>query len=121
MTQVGLHWRLICYVCGPGCTKPSPFEGWATFAQIFTNRPDGCRFAVAQRVPFGKVRTAGGRMSGPGPDGPFVVWDLLDPSLIGGFNLQHGDSAIQPPEPRWQGDNEEGMIMTAMMLHDVQT
>lgn len=115
----GLHFQLSCYVCGPACTKPSPFEGWVTFAKIFERRPDGCRFAVARMVPILLIRQtdAGQSRAVVGdPAGPFLVWDLFDEKLVRGGG-RVGDSLI-PPLPIWQGDSEDGMVMKAMALID---
>lgn len=103
--RAGLHYQLEAYVCGPACIKPSPFEGWATFAQIFNARPDGCRFAVARMVP----------VFAEGPDGPFVVWDLRD---AGVHPYPRALNFVRPPHPTWQGDTADGMIMKAMALYE---
>lgn len=111
-----MHWRLCAYVCGKGCTKPSPFgdDTWATFTQIFNARPDGCRFAIAQRVPM--AITAQGVVYDK-PTGPFVVWDLFDDLLVRGKRAGEG-GLLAPPPPKWMGEGEDGMIMKAMALYD---
>lgn len=111
---VGLHYKLSCYVCGPACTKPSPFEGWVTFEQIFTKRPDGCRFAVAQGVPL--RRNTDPNPNTPlfyheGPTGDFLVWDLFNDRLT------RGVVPLRPPVPVWTGSTEDGLIMKAMALY----
>ncbi len=118
--SVASHYQLCCYVCGPGCTKPSPFEGWATFEQIVINRPNNCRFAVGRRVPFNLVMevpdspTLTMKVSVAQPTGEFLVWDLFSiPSPPANRR-----TLLQPPEPVWTGPNEESMTMKAMMLYD---
>lgn len=112
---VGMHYKLCAYVCGKGCTKPSPFEGWATFTQIFNSRPDGCRYAVAQRVPL--LAQSGTTVSHGEPSGPYVVWDLLDDLLVKGKRTAPS-GLLMPPPPVWLGDSEDGMIMKAMALYE---
>ncbi len=107
---IGLHYHLEAFVCGPACIKPSPFEGWATFAQIFNARPDGCRFAIVRVVPVYERR----------PRGDYIVWDLYASPIGGthgtyGAGLAYGDAS--PPAPLWQGKTADGMIMKAMALY----
>ena len=105
--MVGMHYQLHCYVCGHGCTKPSPFDSWATFTQIFRNRPDGCRFAVARLVPVFETH----------PRGPYVAWDLHDDELVRGKRV--GPSGlIAPPPALWRSDSVDGLVMKAMALYD---
>lgn len=40
------RYTLHTYVCGPYCTQEVPHEGVLTYAQILTERPQGCRYAV---------------------------------------------------------------------------
>jgi hypothetical protein len=102
------HYHLIAYICGHACTKPSPFEGWVTFQQIFVQRPDGCRYAVVQR-------------SRAHPTGWYLCWDLLHDSLT--MPLQRMGVAIHtrtlaPPPELWAGDSPDGLIMKAMALYE---
>lgn len=116
---VGMHYRLSCYVCGKGCVKASPFgeNSWATFTQIFNSRPDGCRYAVAQGLPL-RVRLTSPPTADHGdPDGPFVVWDLLDDLLVKGKRTAPS-GLLMPPPPVWMGDSEDGMIMKACHCYE---
>lgn len=117
--MVGLHYRLCAYVCGKGCSKPSPFgdDTWATFTQIFNSRPDGCRFAIAQMVRMRRVPGTDEFASDEQPSGPFVVWDLFDEQLVRGKRAD-ADGLLSPPPPKWMGEGEDGMIMKAMALYD---
>lgn len=114
---VGLHYQLHGYVCGKGCIKPSPFEGAATFTQIFQKRPDGCRFAVAQCYGLERNPTSYEVTASRHPSGPFVCWDLLDDELVKGRRT--GPSGlIMPPPPLWMGPSADGLIMKAVHLYD---
>jgi len=117
---VGLHYQLVCYVCGPSCVKPSPFEGWATFAHIFNNRPNGCRFAVARTVPLRAaiIKKAVIVEVAPEPEGPYLVWDLLDDGLID--RSSRGSALLHPPLPMWTGDAPDGLTMRAMLQYERQ-
>ena len=117
---VGLHYQLLAYVCGAACTKPSPFEGWATFTQIFNSRPDGCRFAVARIIPLHRNPNPDPNtplVSSGEPTGPFVVWDLYDKELVSGKRVGASGS-IAPPPALWLSDSSDGLIMKAMALYD---
>ena len=114
---VGMHYKISAYVCGRGCSKPSPFEGWATFTQIFNSRPDGCRYAVAQGLPLRIRETDPPTADHGAPTGPFVVWDLLDAQLVKGKRTAPS-GLLMPPPPTWMGDSEDGMIMKAMALYE---
>lgn len=103
----GLHYKLECYICGPSCIQPSPFEGWVTFPRIFQQRPDGCRFAVAQLVPVFEDR----------PEGDYLVWDLLTEELTMGRGL-YAHGYLRAPAPLWQSPSLDGLIMKAMALYD---
>jgi len=119
--MVGFHWVLSAYVCGAACIKPSPFTGPVTFSQIMNDRPDKCRFAIAQRVPLrlDKSWSAGLFMTGD-PTGPFVVWDLFDDELVRGKRT--GPSGLMSPPPAWfLCDSEDGAIMKAQALYDRET
>lgn len=107
------HYNLCAYVCGPACIRPSPFEGWATFLQIFQQRPDGCRFAIAQRVPL--LRTGPASVAyADRPEDRFICWDLFDDSL---FRTRF-DMRLLAPTPVWTGDTEDGVVMKAMALYE---
>ncbi len=114
--STGYHYELQAYICGVGCVKPSPFEGWATFAQIFNNRPSGCRYAVVRRVPLrnhqGKVFNA------PRADGPYMVWDLYHDDVVKHQRHKAATLLLRPPTPTWSGYSRYGMIMKAMMPYD---
>lgn len=102
LALIGIHYQLHCYVCGRACTKPSPFDGWATFTQIMQQRPDGCRFAVARIVP----------VFGTKPQGPYLVWDLFLPRAV------HNNGWINAPKPLWRSASVDGLVMKAMALYD---
>lgn len=107
------HYELQAYICGKACSRPSPFEGWATFEQIFNARPDGCRYAVVRRVP---LRNHNGKIIVGPPAGDFLVWDLYHDDIV-----QHQwpwrPVLLQPPEPTWTGRTADGMVMKAMALY----
>lgn len=109
----GLHYHLSCYV-GRAHTRPSSWEGWATFTTIFQQRPDGYRFAVARQL---VLDTEGGKVVNRLAD-DWICWDLLCDQLTGGHNLQHSDGLMRPPPPIWTGPNEEALVMRAMALYD---
>jgi hypothetical protein len=99
----GMHYHLEAYVCGAGCVRPSPFDGWATFTLIFQQRPSGCRFAIAQIVPVFSYE----------PIGPYVCWDLHED-----LTTMPGNNLLTPPWPKWQGENADALIMKAMALYE---
>lgn len=116
----GLHYLMHGYVCGGGCFKPSPFEGWVTFTQLFQRRPDGCRYAIVQPVPM-RVNPD------PDPDTPLVIhdeplerwycFDLQDDKLVLGTPLRNR-GLISAPEPLWTAHNPDALVMKAMALYD---
>lgn len=112
---VGMHYQLVGYVCGPGCVKPSPFEGWATFTQIFNARPNECRFAVGRMVPM-RVEKGVAALA-PEPEGPFVCWDLYDRELTTGKRMAPS-GLLMPPPPMWRGPSGDGLIMKASLIYD---
>lgn len=112
---VGIHYHLIAYICGPADARPSPFQAWATFQQIFDRRPDKCRFAVVRGIPI--ILTDGEYAANP-PEGPVVVWDMLDDKLIQAAQRWSGGAAFPTPVAIWTGDSEDGMVMKAMALFD---
>lgn len=112
----GLHYELQAYICGAACIKPSPFEGWATFAQIFNARPDGCRYAVVRRVP---LRNHQGKVfHSHRAEGPFMVWDLYHDDVVTHQRHKTDTLLLRPPPPTWTGYSADGMIMKAMALYD---
>ena len=58
------RYTLHAYIGGPGCVRVSQHVGALTFQQIFIERPEGCRYAVATETP---------------PQ--VVVWDLYSVTL----------------------------------------
>lgn len=113
--EIGLHFELQCFI-GSGRVHPSPFEGWATFPQIFQRRPDGCRFAIVRRVPLKTAVYKGNFDSvtpADEPEGDYLAWDLLDDTLTRGVR---GD--LSPPEPLWRSASKDGLIMKALALYD---
>lgn len=114
--SAGLHYELQAYICGRACIKPSPFEGWATFAQIFNHRPDGCRFAVVRRVP---LRNHQGKVfSSHRAEEPFMVWDLYHDDVVTHHRHTTASVLLRPPPALWTGRTADGLIMKAMMLYD---
>jgi hypothetical protein len=113
--SVGLHYQLSCYVTRAS-TRPSPFEGWATFAQIFRARPDDHRFAVAQRIVLSNAGEGIATRIVYDVEHTWLAWDFHHPHLAGGINAQ--DGLIHPPAPIWTGPSEDGLIMKAMALYD---
>ena len=114
MSEVASHYELQAYVCGRSCVKPSPFEGWATFTQIFQNRPSDCRFAVVRRVP---LRSHDGTVFlAARADGPYLVWDLYRDGVTE-HQWRHPTLLLRPPPATWSGRSKDGMIMKAMMFY----
>lgn len=120
--SAGYHYELQAYVCGAGCVRPSPFEGWATFAQIFSHRPSECRYAVVRRVPLrvnpdpdpGTPLVLSGN-----PEGDYLVLDLYHDSVVKHQAHKPGTSVfLRAPPPTWSGTSRDGMIMKAIMLYD---
>lgn len=107
----GLHFHLDCYVARGG-TTPSPFEGWATFTQIFHRRPDGYRFAVAQAL----LLVDEGRIVNR-PDDTWICWDLLTDDLVRGKTLQSG-GYIPAPAPLWTAPTADALVMKGFALID---
>ena len=118
--DVGFHYLLHGYVCGGGCFKPSPFDGWATFTQLFQRRPDGCRYAIAQPVP---IRVNPDKS----PNTPLVLhnepletwwcWDMHDETLVRGSPL-HARGLLSPPPALWSAPNPDALVMKAFALYD---
>lgn len=118
--MVVVHYLLHGYVCGGSCFQPSPFEGWASFTQIFQRRPDQCRYAIAQAVPLKQVDAeADGwkRVVTTGPEGDWLCWDLFDDSLVLGAPLRNR-GLIAAPRPLWRAPNPDALVMKAMALYD---
>ncbi len=117
---VGLHYLLHGYVCGGGCFKPSTFEGWATFTQIFNARPDGCRYAIAQLVPIRVNPDSDPNTPLVLHDQPlerFACFDLYDERLVRGTPLRNR-GLMPAPEPRWTAHSADALVMKAMALYD---
>lgn len=104
----GIHYHLEGYVCGAGCVKPSPFEGWVTFTLIFQQRPNACRFAIAKLVPVYSYE----------PQGPWLCWDLYADALTREINTHKPGGLIPPPWPKWQADSADALIMKAIALYE---
>lgn len=115
-SSVSVHYELAAYICGAGCIKPSPFEGWATFAQIFGHRPDSCRYAVARPVPIRNHQGKG--IIGPYSQGPWLVWDLYHDDVVRHQRHKVGSINLRPPPATWSGLSKDGMIMKACMLYE---
>lgn len=117
---VGYHFQLECYVGPGGDIRPSPFEGWATFPQIFSRRPDKFRFAVARMVPLKRVTISAQRdvvEAGDAPDGDWLVWDLLADDITNGRGLR-SRGILGTPAPLWQGEHLDGLVMKCVALYD---
>lgn len=113
---VGLHYQLIAYVCGASCVQDSPFEGWATFEQIFQRRPDNCRYAVARQIPL--QMGDDGRVDYGSPQGEYLCWDLYDDSLLTPSGFKKQSIPLKPPRPLWVTTSPDGLIMKAMALYE---
>lgn len=117
--QVGLHFHLECFICGPADVRPSPFEGWATVSTIFQRRPDGCRYAVARIVPIKHIRVSAQRdvvEAGDAPAGDFLCWDFFDDVFTKGSPLRNR-GLLPAPTPKWQSPHLDGLIMKVMALY----
>lgn len=118
---VGYHFQLECYVGPGGDIRLSPFEGWATFAQIFAKRPDKFRFAVARMVPLKRVKLNVNHdvvEAGDEPVSDWLVWDLLSDDLTNGRALRQR-GILPTPAPLWQGEHKDGLVMKCVALYDV--
>lgn len=121
----GPHFYLECYV-GSGSTTMSPFEGWATFHQIFVNaRPYNYRFAIARMVPIyanHSVQHDGTVTMIAGHDlvGDWLCWDLHAVDREYANFLRSQQRLIFTPVPIWQSDSLDGLIMKALVI-DAQT
>lgn len=112
---VGMHFYLECYVTSETTTAPSPFEGWATFTQIFQKRPNKARFAVARMVPL--VRSDTTVATSEAPAGDWMVWDFYASEFE--RNTRYSSRGLlAAPVPLWQGDSLDGLIMKAMHLYE---
>lgn len=117
---VGYHFQLECYVGPGGDVRASPFEGWATFPQIFARRPDKFRFAVARMVPLKRVTVSAQRdvvEAGDEPAGDWLVWDLLSKDITNGRSLRNNGILPTPP-PLWQSEHLDGLVMKCVALYD---
>ena len=55
------RYKLYAYVCGRDCVRINQHEGVMTYHQVFTERPEDCRYAVVEAGPR-----------------KFLVWDMYD-------------------------------------------
>lgn len=125
---VGMHYALSGYVKRGGIVPPP--AAWVkpdgvvipqSFTVIMQNRPNDCRFAIAQIVRL--VREASKNPNTPlfrsedHPSGPYVVWDLLDDQLTRGQRTGPG-GVMSPPPPMWMAESEDGMLMKALAFYD---
>ncbi len=118
---VGLHFQLECYVGPGGALRASPFEGWATFAQILVRRPDKYRFAVARRVPLKLVRITATRdivEAGDAPAGEWLAWDLLSDAVTRGASLRSTGKLPSSPPALWESEHLDGLVMKCIALYD---
>lgn len=101
------RYRPIAYVCCGGCTKSSMYTAWATFWEIYVERPNNCRFVVVENAPTNKHAPWW-------PQSPYLAWDLLsdkiDPTGL--------PTELVPPWPLWQADNPDALIVKAIALYD---
>lgn len=89
------RYRLRAYICGPGCVRWRPDEGFTNFTRIYINRPDGCRYAVVETT-----------------DHAFLVWDLFDtlqdplgelfPAAVPGITYTDLDQAVAATALRYE-------------------
>lgn len=100
-------YRLCAFVCAGGCVRPSPFEGWASFPTILAQRPDDCRFVIAENM--------------LSPDSVFVCVDLRDSSIAPTGKIRMISSVVlglRDPPARWVGNDPDALIMKAIALYD---
>lgn len=98
------RYRLHAYVCDHGCAHASQLTGWAKFEMIFQQRPDGCRYAIAETSP-----------------GRFEVWDLyddaIDRQLMYQSMLTNSAIGLAPPDALWTGSQPDALVVKTVALY----
>jgi hypothetical protein len=90
------HYLLHAYVCGESCVRWSNDIGWVTFSQVYRDRPNNCRFAVAEEKPD-----------------QIIVWDLFDV-------MQTPSYRLITPEPFGLHTTIDAAVMATQMLYDTE-
>ena len=90
------RYTMHAYVCGRDCVVNSSHVGAMTFAQIFEERPNGCRYAVVE---------TGGR---------FLVWDLYAVESM----TQRRKMWLTPPPPVRETEDVDSAIVATAMLYN---
>lgn len=93
------RYTLHAYVCGEGCVNWWPGIGAVSFNNIYVNRPDNCRFAVAT----GYTPLTQGD--------PVIVWDLYKVE-------QNSRGQIIVPKPVRTHPDVYSAVMATTMLYD---
>lgn len=88
------RYHLRAYVCGHGCVQWQEDLGSATFAAIYSRRPNDCRYAVAESA-----------------RDHVIVWDLYNVLL-------DGQGALITPDPVRVCDTVDSAVMATMLLYD---
>lgn len=93
------QYKLHAYVCGNACLRRIDNMGTVTFTKIFTERPDGCRYAVVSH--WNVVDHAD----------EVLVWDLYETRE----KLRTG--RLIEPEPVYRGDCVDAAVMATFMTY----
>lgn len=114
--QPGLHFHLHGYIGPHGEVRLSQWQGWATFATIFSNRPDRFRYAVARQLVLVQEDPASNTLVNKLAD-EWVCWDLLTDDLVRGRHLTN-KGIIGAPIPLWHAETADALVMKAIHLYD---
>lgn len=100
----GNRYHLHAYVCGGACVRrvDTSDPPTCTFRQVFTNRPDGCRYAVVSQWDM------------MGNKSRYLVFDLFRTNA----KFSNDAAAIIPPKPRLVHDDLDAAIMGTVMLYN---
>jgi hypothetical protein len=94
-------YKLIAFVCDGGCVKRvKQGYGTRTFRDIYVNRPDNCRYAVASRWDVVNHRDE------------VIVWDLYEATT------QPSYRDIEAPAPALIHTNVEAAIAATLLLYE---
>lgn len=114
--QPGLHYHLHAFVGPHSEVRLSPWQGWATFATIFSNRPDRFRFAVARQLVLVQEDPANNALVHKLAD-EWLCWDLLTDDLVRGRHLTN-KGIIGAPAALWTAPTADALVMKAIALFD---
>lgn len=91
------YYLLHAYVCGEGCVKWNDNIGMVTFSRVFVDRPNNCRFAVAEEKPE-----------------RVIVWDL--------YNVEQTvrSGKLVTPQPFGVHTTVDAAVMATQMLYDTE-